>query len=297
MTGAPGLGKRHLARCLSEFLLCQQPSDSSACGGCKSCQLLHAGSHPDMHWLEPEEGSKVIKIDQIRVLNHFLAQTSQQGGYRVAVVAPAEAMNVNAANALLKNLEEPGANTLLVLVSDTPSRVMPTLRSRCQALALAVPSLEEACRWLQPLAGDHAAESLLAMTGGAPLAARDLLAEGRLEARLSFAQDLLDIAEGKMFSVQAASRWLDTAPLLLIESLLAWLQSASRQEAGVSLGERLEVELQLLARLEQSQSKLRFRLYDKLLLAKKQLLSGANPNAQLLLEEVAMDWQAVMKVA
>ncbi|WP_299974541.1 DNA polymerase III subunit delta' [uncultured Pseudoteredinibacter sp.] len=292
--GTAGVGKRHLANCLAEYVLCAGPKNDAACGQCKSCELIKAGTHPDLQSVAPEEQGKAIKIDQVRKLNNFLGQTSQQGGYKVAILAPAEAMNINAANALLKNLEEPSARTLIILISDAPNRLMATIRSRCQAVAFAVPALAEASRWLAPLCGDYEPEALLNMCSGAPLAARDLLDEGRLEARLSFADDLNQIAAGQMFSLQAAARWMDAEPLLLIEALLTWLQSASRQEVQGDIGQLMEAELQLLQLLQTVGVKLRFRLYDKLLQSKAQILSGANPNQQLLLEEIAMDWQAMM---
>lgn len=297
VSGTPGLGKAHLAKCLAEFLLCRSPNAESACGKCKPCELIRAGTHPDMKWVEPEETGKAIKIDQIRALNHFLGQTSQQGGVKVAVVTPTEAMNNNASNALLKNLEEPADRTYLILVSHAPSRVMPTIRSRCQGLPIAVPSREASSRWLTPLCADHDPLALLEMTSGAPLAARDLLDDGRLEARLSFAKDLCDIAQGQLFSIQAAGRWMDSEPLFLLESLLRWLQSCARQETQTSPLPVMEQEQQLFNELKRAKPALRFRIYDKLLKSKAQLLSGANPNKQLLLEEVAMDWQAMMNVA
>lgn len=292
--GSAGVGKRHMAQCLAEFVLCLSPQNQTACGQCKSCELIKAGTHPDLQSVAPEESGKAIKIDQVRKLNSFLGQTSQQGGYKVAILAPAEAMNINSANALLKNLEEPTARTLIVLISDAPNRLMATIRSRCQAVAFAVPKLDDASRWLSPLCGDYDAEALLNMSGGAPLAARDLLDEGRLEARLAFAKDLHDMADGQMFSLQAAARWMDAEPLLLIEALLTWLQSASRQEAQAQTLQLMEQEQALTGVLLSVGVKLRFRLYDKLLKSKAQLLSGANPNQQLLLEELAMDWQAMM---
>ncbi|MDG4870023.1 DNA polymerase III subunit delta', partial [Guyparkeria sp. 1SP6A2] len=82
--------------------------------------------------MSPEEGKRQIRIDPIREVNRFVSQTAQQGGYRVIVVSPAEAMNIAAANALLKSLEEPGEKTLFILLSDVPSRTLPTIRSRCQ---------------------------------------------------------------------------------------------------------------------------------------------------------------------
>src|SRR5690606_26968585 len=131
LAGPKGIGKRHLAEALAHLLLCLAPVEGTPCGKCRSCQLNHAQPHPDFLMLAPEEGSKAIKVDQVRGLIESLGKTAQQGGYKVLVLEPAEAMNINSANALLKSLEEPANNTLLILVSHTPSAVLPTIRSRC----------------------------------------------------------------------------------------------------------------------------------------------------------------------
>ena len=102
--GAAGIGKRALAERLMAYLLCRQPTDVGACGQCKACYLLAAGTHPDNFILQPEEPEKPIKVDQVRELVSFVVQTAQLGGRKVVLVEPAEAMNLNAANALLKSL-------------------------------------------------------------------------------------------------------------------------------------------------------------------------------------------------
>ena len=154
LAGPQGVGKRTFARALTALLLCRSPQYGAACGACKSCLLLAAQAHPDGHWLAPEEagntlkGTRVIKIDQVRDLVERMVQTAQQGGRKVAVIAPAEAMNRNAANALLKTLEEPAGTALLILISDMPGRLLPTVRSRCQRLDFPIPAHAELQAWL-----------------------------------------------------------------------------------------------------------------------------------------------------
>ena len=115
VTGPAGIGKEHFARSVSARLLCGSPVSGTACGNCKSCTLLSAGSHPDLLDVQCEEGSRVIKIDQVRELIDFAGKTPAIGGRKVVLLGPAEAMNINAANALLKCLEEPSASTTLLL--------------------------------------------------------------------------------------------------------------------------------------------------------------------------------------
>ncbi|HNF64555.1 MAG TPA: DNA polymerase III subunit delta', partial [Plasticicumulans sp.] len=140
LAGPEGLGKMAFAQALGEALLCEsQRPDHHACGHCRACRLLAAGSHPDLHVVVPAEEGKAIRVDAIRELIGFAALTPQFGGRRVLRLAPAELLNVNAANALLKTLEEPAPGSHLILVSARPARLLPTVRSRCQTIRFAPP--------------------------------------------------------------------------------------------------------------------------------------------------------------
>src|SRR5690606_18188179 len=112
LAGQEGFGAEGLAMAMGQYMLCLSPTDTLVCGKCKGCLLLDAGTHPDLLVVCPEEGGKQIKVDQIREVSRFVANTAQQGGYKIIVLQPAEAMNINAANALLKNLEEPAGKTI-----------------------------------------------------------------------------------------------------------------------------------------------------------------------------------------
>ncbi|MBK8326602.1 MAG: DNA polymerase III subunit delta' [Moraxellaceae bacterium] len=145
LSGVHGVGLFEFSQQVSAWLLCHQPSEQGACGACKSCQLWLAQSHPDYRLLEQitdektGKTSQVIKVDQVRQLVEFLNKSAQLNGYRVAIIHRAENLNVNAANSLLKTLEEAGANTVIMLITEQPLMLLPTIRSRCQQLSLAVP--------------------------------------------------------------------------------------------------------------------------------------------------------------
>ena len=191
LSGSRGVGKQSLAEALIGWVLCADPGDT-ACGSCHGCRMLAAGYHPDLLRVGPEEGKRQIRIGPIREVNDFVGQTAQQGGYRVIVIAPAEAMNVAAANALLKNLEEPGDRTLFVLLSDVPSRMLPTIRSRCQHWALAPPAEAECLDWLAERLGDEEeARFWWRVAGGLPLEA---LAQSAPDAR-ALRQQLVETFE------------------------------------------------------------------------------------------------------
>jgi DNA polymerase-3 subunit delta' len=178
--GPRGIGKHALALNFAQALLCESPRpDGLACGACPGCRYAIAGQHPDLMRLEltqidEETGAlenlDTIAIDRVRTLIDFVQLTSHRQRAKVAVIAPAERMNAAAANALLKTLEEPPAGTYLILVSDQPGRVWPTIRSRCRRLAAPQPLPDEARAWLAAQ-GVAEPDLALAQASGAPLAA------------------------------------------------------------------------------------------------------------------------------
>ena len=171
LEGMQGVGKRHFAFQLAQMLLCQgEPSDSGICQSCASCEWFNSSTHPDFVVLEPEEGKKLISVDSVRDSTQKVFQTSHQNGYRVLIIDPADAMTVGAANSLLKTLEEPPAQTLLVLLTDKPARLLPTIRSRASRLKFTLPKPQQALAWLKEQGHtDSTAERMLALSLGAPL--------------------------------------------------------------------------------------------------------------------------------
>lgn len=193
LIGQKGLGKFDLARQFVASLLCeQQQIDGRGCGECLACNWFAQGNHPDFRLLQPsalseevdsEEGKKKasqqITIDQVRGLDEFLNIGTHRGGLRIVVVYPAEAMNRNTANALLKTLEEPAPDTLFLLVSSEPMRLLPTIRSRCQVVPVPLPSRQQAEKVLAD-EGVSDAGRWLALAGGSPGLALELSASGQL---------------------------------------------------------------------------------------------------------------------
>ena len=182
--GTKGIGKFDLAMNFAQSLLCQQPEDVElACGKCPSCHWFEQASHPDFRLLQPEvlslgkeqtgsgkKPSKQISVDQVRSLADFVGMSAHQGGRRVVVIHPAESMNTNAANALLKSLEEPPQGLLFILVTHKPQQLLPTILSRCMSFAVSAPDAASATQWLKEQGVNHPAEAL-ATSGFAPLQA------------------------------------------------------------------------------------------------------------------------------
>jgi DNA polymerase-3 subunit delta' len=204
--GPQGVGKLALAERIAQLILCEAPKTATRpCGACEGCRWYLAGNHPDFRRIEPEalapkmeaegEGgdtpapkskakpSTEIKIDQIRALSGFLNVGSHRGRRRLALVHPAEEMNLNAANALLKGLEEPPGGAMFILVSHRPARLLPTIRSRCVAIPVPKPAADVAAAWLAAQ-GVRDATRWLAYAGGAPLAAQAYAADSGAVQRL-----------------------------------------------------------------------------------------------------------------
>jgi len=234
LCGPEGLGKREFAAALAAALLCQNPrADGAACGACRACALLAAGSHPDRVrvTLELRDDGKPrteITVDQIRVLSERLALTAQFGGFQIALIDPADLMNHAAANALLKTLEEPTPATVIVLIADQPARLSATIRSRCQRVEFRVPAPAQGREWLEQHGADaKAASAALAAAGGNPGLALRWIQAGGLALREEVSADLKALYGGKAAAVEVANRWSRQEP----ETRLWFAAALAREEA------------------------------------------------------------------
>ena len=235
--GPERIGKRAVAERLARALLCRQRgSDGDACGHCRSCVLFAArtpasaievdndgralypdgrSGHPDFLTLTFEVNDKtdklssVISVEQIRALGQRFALTPHMGGAQVALIHPSDGMNANAANALLKSLEEPLENRYVLLVSAHPAMLPATIRSRCQRIEFRLPETADALAWLQ--ARGHAAEAAqvaLDAARGHPGLAAHWLEDGLLAIRDRVRADLVALAQDRAISLKLASAWL-----------------------------------------------------------------------------------------
>lgn len=191
LKGMQGIGKFDLAMNFAQSVLCEQPQENGmACDACPSCHWFRQESHPDFRLLQPAamsasedavgEGGKKparqIIVDQVRALSDFSNLSSYRGGYRIVLVYPAESMNSNAANALLKTLEEPPGKMLFLLVTHKPQHLLPTILSRCHGIPVSMPPETASLEWLEQ-AEVKSPRDMLAQAGFAPLLARQLAEE------------------------------------------------------------------------------------------------------------------------
>jgi DNA polymerase-3 subunit delta' len=193
-SGEEGCGNEAFVHALGQSLLCLTPAaDGGACGQCRSCQVFASQAHPDFMAVSVAEDKQSILIEQIRELNHFLGLSRSYSPRRVAIIAPAERMNINAANSLLKSLEEPAPDTHILLLTAQPASLLPTIRSRCQAISLPLPARHSAHGWLQAQGLQHAPELLLDAAWGRPLAALELDTTDTLVQRQKWLEHLLQL--------------------------------------------------------------------------------------------------------
>lgn len=238
LSGPRGTGKQDLAMQFVAGILCLE-SDWPACGCCRSCQLLVSGAHPDCHVITFEEHPKTgdlrkgLIVDQVRRLIATLNLTTTISRSKAALIYPAEAMNTNAANALLKTLEEPPGDTVIILVSSDPARLPATIRSRCQKLNVRQPEFALALDWLQNQAGldPQDAKAALQAAAGSPLAALRLHEEGITDQYVLLKDILEKLGAGRMGSGSALAALADVEP----DILWSWISllTAGKLKSGV----------------------------------------------------------------
>lgn len=295
LAAAEGTGKQRFARAFAAWRLCRQPVSGAACGSCRSCQLLAAGSHPDLLWVSPEvdgeKVSKVIKVEQTRAIVAFASQSAQLQGWRVIVLQPADALNTASANALLKTLEEPGRDTLFLLLTDQPSALLATIRSRCQLLPLSVPDPEQALAWLRAQLPDPAeAGTLMALARGAPVAAANLRETTWYQARAALLADILAVCGGALMPLQAAANWQKTEAIAQVTAWQSLLDDAVQLALAPEQPARhadLEPELVRLARTAPSAQVLLDTLWQAVE-ARRLLDTTVQPQA--ILESLWLHW-------
>jgi DNA polymerase III subunit delta' len=292
LLSTPGLGAEQLASWITALALCES-SGARPCDVCASCRLLRSDSHPDAHMVRLEEDAQQIKIDQVRELIESLALKSYRGGYKVGVIEGAEALNTNGANAFLKTLEEPTANTVLILVARPNHRLPATIASRCLRLALRPPSQPAAVQWLQAHAASaHSWDAALALAGGAPLLALQLDGAGLAELDADMRHSIAELADSSVDVSLLVERWLRSNPGVRI----TWLENWITQRVHALLGSRDSSQTAEPVRLPAALLKPKIRALFELLDAARDIrrLASTGMNQQLALEALLVSGRTAL---
>lgn len=297
--GPKGLGKRTLAMAWIQMLLCER-GEGVACGVCAACHWFGAGNHPDFLVVEPEQtpneggesskdnpGQTGISIAQVRGACDFLHIGAHRAGLRIVMICPAEGMNLAAANALLKTLEEPPPGALLVLLSHQSAKLPATIRSRCHALRLPLPDTRVAEQWLQAQ-GVVDSGLCLNLAGGAPLLALEMADSHLLESRRELLADLSQPGDAAVETAARYARW-DNATYL---RWLIYLQQWVHDLLNVLLTGRISYHTdytEVLKALSRRTSVYRVMKFQQKLLGARRAV-GHPLNLQLVLEDILIDY-------
>lgn len=254
LTGVARTEKAAFAEAFARSLLCQQPNVSAlgnACD-CHSCHLMQGRSHPDALWVEPEKQGQAIKVDQVREINDFIHQTGLSTMSRVVLINPADAMNMNAANALLKTLEEPSQHACLILVCEHPGQLPATVLSRCQRVHF--------IRREKMTQSDEATAIL-----------KQILILNPLEAAAEIKE-----ANYRMF----------------LEVMLSWLMDLLKLQLGADADDIINVEYlsELQALKEKTHIKVNLQMAEQIQQFLRAVQSGFNFNKQLMMETILIRW-------
>lgn len=303
LSGEADTGKRHFAMMLAEYLLCRQPLADAACAVCSVCLLNAAGNNPDLLSIEPEEGSKQIKVDQIREIRQFLETRSHGFGKRVIILDTAESLGISSANALLKGLEEPPQDVIFLLISDRPKAVLATISSRTQVFRLPRPERSEVLAWLLTSGTVQSAadlELIIDLAQGRPFVARAILESGTASQLQEIGDTLLSIAQGKDYPVAVASRFSKSQCTEFLSVLLYWLSELSKHRlTGAETllkGQSLRTAALLLGSDgtdASAQTKSLLGLYSAVAAAQGQMIGSSNPNTQLMLEDLLLEMRRI----
>lgn len=240
LSGPRGVGKHFFARRLAASLLCEsRGSEGDACGHCRGCTQYLAGTHPNLIWLTREFNDKTdkekrdISMEQLRQMMERLTLATHYARSRVVVIDPADALNAAGVNALLKTIEEPPADSHLLLISERPMVLAATLRSRCQRIVFGLPALDEARAWLSAVEPGLNVDAALAETQGAPLAALHAHREGLLERNRQWRETLLELAEQRVDPLVAASRVDKDSAADWLRTVVGFLHQLLRVHCGL----------------------------------------------------------------
>jgi DNA polymerase-3 subunit delta' len=291
ITGRKGLGKYQLATQFTQSLLCTARQNNGLfCNHCSSCLLFTAGTHPDFMLVTPEEDKKIIGIDAIRQLITKLTLKPQFESYRVVLINPADQLNNAAANGFLKCLEEPNERTCIVLLTEKPTKLPATIRSRCQKMTVALPTQQQAKAWLNHEKITENTDILLSLAQGAPLLAKEYAYDAVIKNRLQCFNDWLKVGKSELNPVVLAELWHKQNVAQLLFWQMTWITDMIKSRYSLNTGQLYHADLknslqELSLRLN---LKSLYRFYDLLLRSQEKI--ETQTNKQLMLEEILIQW-------
>lgn len=289
--GVIGGGKFQLASNLIHHILAIDTNNAEV------LDLLLAGTHPDMILLRPFEGKKTISIDQVREASEKLVLTPQISKRKIALIQLAEQMTVAAANALLKTLEEPAGDSLLILISHSPGQLPQTIRSRCQLISIPSPSTTEVRGWLNQDIQLEDEEILMELVNQSPCRAKQYLEDNRLADFKRLQSDLSDIFASQLDIVAVSASW----EAYEFDILFSWLsrlvhgliQQCMIERSGMTSSANLVKNLKISPNTINLKKLLNFYAVLQTLRLE---VTNVNLNRELLLEQLFLNWTSLKSI-
>lgn len=290
-SGVADCGKKDFAVKIAQALLCQNKNDQYTipCGQCKSCYVFQAKSHPDYKNIGLEDAKKDIAIAQIRELSRFLELSCSYGKMTIGIINDADRMSNEAANGLLKTLEEPPKDSLIILVSSNPARLTATTRSRCQNISFPPPNQNTALAWLKAQNLQHSAEHLLSIGMGRPLLAQQFDDESLLKQRSQCFKDIVIVLQKRKNIFDISPQWKKLDFQMLLDWQITWIQQCIIIHSSSSHSKQWDDTAPQFKQLTtQLDSQKLWQLYDGFL----KLIPKANHsiNQQLFVEKMLLIW-------
>jgi DNA polymerase III subunit delta' len=292
--GPKGSGKNQFALSLAQTLLCEA-NQNDACGECSGCQLFVADNHPDFLLVKAEDENKPIKIEQIRNLIEFALTTSTRNRFKIALISSAHNMNHAAANALLKTLEEPPPRILIILTSDHPNLIPLTIKSRCQKLFLAAPSLKDLNDWLsdqQKKTADQPLALITALSGHSPFKVLEFLEGDELNNYQELLNKFLLLTKKSLEPLTFAHECQKINLEKLLNYLFFWITDLLKVKLKMENNLINQEKIEEFKNIIQQISLDNLLSYLEKILSFKALLSN-NLNQQLLLEKIWIEWVSI----
>ena len=282
--GVPGCGRKKTALTLIQALFCTALPDD-ACGVCPSCRKIESGNHPDIHHIAPLPDKRDISIEQLRELQHILSLRPYEAPRKVCIIDPAERMSVNAANSLLKTLEEPPGNALIILLTENAGMLLSTVRSRCQLIRFAPLSPEHLLALLERSGMPPDAAALVApMAGGSLQRALELDNEALAVRREAVLSRISQLSLNRIATVFDAAEELSgnrDATLELLDMLLSFFRDAVHLGAGNKEIVNRSVRPAIEAMAAQRSFPRNLELLERIHAARRDVQRNANPKLSL----------------
>jgi len=294
ISGSQGLGKIELAQQFAQMAMCEDLSASGSCLHCPSCQLIAVGNHTDLISISAEK--EIIKVEQIRKLSRDVMLSGSRNQYRVVIIEDAEKMNNASANALLKTLEEPPQQVIIVLTSSELGRLLPTIKSRCVKISLAIPDDNLALSWLKENAdvSEDELKFALILANGIPLIAKTIINNQSEKCVNEMLEDLTSILLMQKSPLEISKKWLTQDYLNCLGYVASFfLYLIKKEQENVNMKAMSQV-------LSTHYKKDREGFYLKILdfVRSLYLFTKRNKTAlkeELLLDELLINWQQHFK--